>query len=106
MLQTSYVAALLVDTAAAGDRAEADLEAGLSDGIMVTAGGPRVPQELVDQLAPGGRMLIPVGSLEGQDLMLVTRTRGGFPSNKLGPCRFVPLISSDAWPLPSSEAVT
>lgn len=76
------------------------------DGIMVTAGGPRVPQELVDQLAPGGRMLIPVGSLEGRDLMLVTRTRGGFPSNKLGPCRFVPLISSDAWPLPSSEAVT
>ena len=76
------------------------------DGIMVTAGGPRVPRELVDQLALGGRMLIPVGSLEGQDLMLVTGTRGGFSSNNLGPCRFVPLISSDAWPLPYSDAAT
>ena len=76
------------------------------DGIMVTAGGPRVPKELVDQLAPGGRMLIPVGSLEGQELMLVTRTRRGFSSSNLGPCRFVPLISSDAWPLTYSDAVT
>lgn len=68
------------------------------DGIMVTAGGPRVPQELVDQLRLAGRMLIPVGSREYQDLLLVTRTKQGFSAKSLGPCRFVPLISPDSCP--------
>ena len=76
------------------------------DSIMVTAGGPRVPRELVDQLSQNGRMLMPVGSRENQDLVLVTRTKGGFSSKSLGPCRFVPLISSHAWSFPNSSAAT
>ena len=69
------------------------------DAIMVTAGGPRVPVELLNQLVMDGRMLIPVGPREQQDLTLVTRTEEGCSIKSLGLCRFVPLIHADAWPL-------
>jgi len=64
------------------------------DGIIVTAAAPRVPQALVDQLRPGGRMAIPVGdSWEVQRLVLVTKNADGTVSRKnVLPVRFVPLV--------------
>jgi protein-L-isoaspartate(D-aspartate) O-methyltransferase len=67
------------------------------DAAIVTAGAPSVPQELVQQLAVGGRMIIPVGGRDLQELTLVRRTPDGFTTEKQGPCRFVPLIAPGAW---------
>ena len=67
------------------------------DAIMVTAGAPSVPTELVAQLAMGGRMVIPVGSRYLQELCLVTRGRDGVKVRDLGGCRFVSLIGKSAW---------
>jgi protein-L-isoaspartate(D-aspartate) O-methyltransferase len=65
--------------------------------IIVTAGTPKVPQELLDQLAEGGRMLIPVGSRYEQELLKIVRRKGELLSQDLGPCRWVPLIGEGAW---------
>ena len=64
------------------------------DGIVVTAAAPRVPQALVDQLKPGGRMVIPVGA-EGQMQylkLLTKRADGGVDEKQVLPVRFVPLV--------------
>jgi protein-L-isoaspartate(D-aspartate) O-methyltransferase len=67
------------------------------DAIIVTAGAPHIPDILLEQLALGGRMVIPVGSRWEQDLLRVTkRTRKHLVKN-LGGCRFVPLIGPGAW---------
>lgn len=64
------------------------------DAILVSAGGREVPATLVTQLAPGGRMVIPVGGEHDQDLLLITRDASGEVSRRsLGPVRFVPLIT-------------
>jgi protein-L-isoaspartate(D-aspartate) O-methyltransferase len=60
--------------------------------ILVAAGGPEVPQPLVDQLAPGGRMIIPLGAKGAQTLTLVRRTVSGVEVTPLGDARFVPLV--------------
>jgi protein-L-isoaspartate(D-aspartate) O-methyltransferase len=64
------------------------------DGIVVTAAAPHVPQALVDQLKPGGRMVIPVGGeAEIQYLkILVKRADGGVDEKRVLPVRFVPLV--------------
>jgi protein-L-isoaspartate(D-aspartate) O-methyltransferase len=64
------------------------------DGIVVTAAAPRLPQALVAQLKPGGRMVIPLGGEgEVQHLVLVTRRAdGGYDERKVLPVRFVPLV--------------
>jgi protein-L-isoaspartate(D-aspartate) O-methyltransferase len=62
--------------------------------IVVAAAAPRVPQPLMDQLAEGGRLVIPVGEKDTQDLMLIQRRDGLIHSQKLYPCRFVPLTGS------------
>ncbi|MCJ7641627.1 MAG: protein-L-isoaspartate(D-aspartate) O-methyltransferase [Desulfobacterales bacterium] len=67
------------------------------DAIMVTAGSPGIPQPLVDQLAVGGRLVIPVGDPTDQELMRVTRTEGGIKKEDLGGCRFVRLIGQHGW---------
>jgi protein-L-isoaspartate(D-aspartate) O-methyltransferase len=67
------------------------------DGIIVTAGAPNVPRELVEQLAMGGRMVIPVGGPFDQDLLRVTKHPDGITTSNLGGCRFVPLIGESAW---------
>jgi len=65
--------------------------------IMVTAGAPNVPQVLLDQLATGGRMVIPVGSPFEQELIKITKHKSGLERTNLGGCRFVPLIGESAW---------
>jgi protein-L-isoaspartate(D-aspartate) O-methyltransferase len=64
------------------------------DAIVVTAAAPRVPPALVEQLKPGGRMVIPVGaSHEAQELLVITkRADGGTESRRVLPVRFVPLV--------------
>jgi protein-L-isoaspartate(D-aspartate) O-methyltransferase len=65
--------------------------------IIVTAGAPTLPRVLLEQLAVGGRMVVPIGSRHEQELTKVTRTPTGFSLTTLGPCRFVPLIGKGAW---------
>ncbi len=67
------------------------------DAIVVSAGAPKLPHSLITQLSVGGRMAIPIGNLEGQNLMKVDRTGEGYNVRVLGACRFVPLVGNDAW---------
>ncbi|PKB62780.1 MAG: protein-L-isoaspartate O-methyltransferase [SAR202 cluster bacterium Io17-Chloro-G1] len=68
------------------------------NGIIVGAGAPKLPTELVEQLEIGGRLVVPVGSRQEQQLIKVVRTHDGFSVDTLGGCRFVPLIGEGAWP--------
>lgn len=67
------------------------------DAIIVTAAAPAIPTPLVQQLRPGGRLVIPVGQADQQDLLLITQTSEGLEYQKLGVCVFVPLIGAAAW---------
>lgn len=67
------------------------------DRIMVTAGAPDIPRELVAQLAEGGRMIIPVGNKSDQRLIAVDRTDGRIVETPLLECRFVRLIGEAGW---------
>ena len=67
------------------------------DAIIVTAGAPRVPVDLLAQLAIGGRLVIPVGSRYLQELYKITKRRTKELVENLGGCRFVSLIGKDAW---------
>ena len=67
------------------------------DAIIVTAGAPRVPDALLEQLVLGGRLVIPVGSRWEQDLLKVTKRKRKHLVQSLGGCRFVPLIGPGAW---------
>jgi protein-L-isoaspartate(D-aspartate) O-methyltransferase len=67
------------------------------DAIIVTAGSPGIPQPLVDQLAIGGRLVIPVGDSTDQELVRITRTEEGVKREDLGGCRFVKLIGQHGW---------
>ncbi|HEV2112625.1 MAG TPA: protein-L-isoaspartate(D-aspartate) O-methyltransferase [Terriglobales bacterium] len=70
------------------------------DAIIVSAAAPRVPQALLDQLAdPGGRLIIPVGSEDTQQLFLVHKVQGIEKLEPLDGCRFVPLIGSQGFPV-------
>ena len=68
------------------------------DAIIVAAASPKLPDSLVAQLAVGGRLVIPIGTLEQQDLVRAVRTEEGISVSMLGPCRFVPLIGQEAFP--------
>ena len=67
------------------------------DAIIVTAGSPEVPQPLVDQLAMGGRLVVPVGDRYTQSLMKITRVKEGITKTDLGGCRFVSLLGTHGW---------
>jgi protein-L-isoaspartate(D-aspartate) O-methyltransferase len=67
------------------------------EAIMVTAGSPDIPRPLLDQLTPGGRLVIPVGDAFVQDLIRVTKTEDGIKKEDLGGCRFVKLIGKHGW---------
>ena len=63
------------------------------NGIIVTAGAKEVPHALLDQLAIGGRLVIPVGESDDQQLMLIVREKDGFTYKTLEGVRFVPLLA-------------
>jgi protein-L-isoaspartate(D-aspartate) O-methyltransferase len=67
------------------------------DAIVVAAAAPRVPMSLIEQLANGGRMVIPVGGRGRQELILVEQTREGVRVSRRGGCSFVPLIGKEAF---------
>jgi protein-L-isoaspartate(D-aspartate) O-methyltransferase len=67
------------------------------DAILVAAGGPEIPQPLMDQMADGGRMLVPVGTREAQRLVLVRRLGDQFYSEDVLGCTFVPLLGRFGW---------
>ncbi|MGA2400844.1 MAG: protein-L-isoaspartate(D-aspartate) O-methyltransferase [Syntrophobacteraceae bacterium] len=67
------------------------------DGIVVTAGTPKIPQPLIDQMAMGGRLVVPVGDRFGQDLILVRRVAEGIKKTNLGGVRFVDLVGKWGW---------
>jgi protein-L-isoaspartate(D-aspartate) O-methyltransferase len=82
-----------------GDGTRGWPEAAPFDAILAAAGGPDVPDVLLQQLAPGGRLVMPVGSTRAQQrLVLVTRTEADrFVQKELGDVRFVPLIGEHGW---------
>lgn len=67
------------------------------DAIIVTAGGNQIPTPLVEQLAPGGRLVMPVGGHFSQELVKLTKTDTGIKKENLGGCRFVKLIGQHGW---------
>jgi len=67
------------------------------DAILVGAGSPSVPQPLLDQLAEGGRLLIPIGDREEQRLLVAERKGGQIQMRDVAPVRFVPLIGHHGW---------
>jgi protein-L-isoaspartate(D-aspartate) O-methyltransferase len=67
------------------------------DVILVSAAAPHVPQALIDQLAENGRLVIPVGVRQSQNLVLVRRTQQGIQTSRLEGCAFVPLIGAQGF---------
>ena len=67
------------------------------DAILVAAGGPDIPPPLVEQLAEGGRMLVPVGTRKEQRLVLVRKRGGEVSSEEVGDVTFVPLLGRFGW---------
>ncbi|MBW4056033.1 MAG: protein-L-isoaspartate(D-aspartate) O-methyltransferase [Proteobacteria bacterium] len=68
------------------------------DAIIVTAGAPEVPEILTDQLAPGGRLVIPVGAGPDQQLITIIKSQDGELHRESSvTCRFVPLIGKQGW---------
>jgi protein-L-isoaspartate(D-aspartate) O-methyltransferase len=65
--------------------------------IVVTAGGPSVPSPLFEQLAEGGRMVLPLGDQASQTLTLVEKIRGQMVTTPHGECKFVKLVGKYAW---------
>jgi protein-L-isoaspartate(D-aspartate) O-methyltransferase len=67
------------------------------DAILVSAAAPDVPQVLLDQLAPGGRLLIPIGGRSEQTLTLFEKTDEGIRRENITACTFVPLLGRFGW---------
>ncbi len=80
-----------------GDGTTGWREAGPFAGIMVTASAPTVPESLKGQLAEGGRLVIPVGPVEMQTLMVLTRQAGRTTEEAVCECVFVRLIGKEGW---------
>jgi protein-L-isoaspartate(D-aspartate) O-methyltransferase len=67
------------------------------DGILVGAAAPDVPRPLVEQLADGGRLIVPIGDREEQSLAILTRRGDGVHRRDVAPVRFVPLLGAHGW---------
>jgi protein-L-isoaspartate(D-aspartate) O-methyltransferase len=74
------------------------------EAILVTAAAPSVPPPLVDQLAEGGHLVIPVGSSEQQNLLRLTKRNGRVTQESLYACRFVPLLGHHGWKTAAPES--
>lgn len=70
------------------------------DAILVAAAAPSVPKPLLAQLSEGGRMIIPVGDADNQELQLIEKRAESFPARMLEGCRFVPLVGFHGWQKP------
>ena len=68
------------------------------DAILVSAGAPSVPAPLTEQLAEGGRLLIPIGTMQDQTLRVYTKRDGSLTHHDLADVRFVPLVGTYGWP--------
>ena len=66
-------------------------------GILVAAAAPHVPPPLLTQLAEGGRLVVPVGSVTSQELFMITRHGDNYAQERSVPCRFVPLLGQEGW---------
>jgi protein-L-isoaspartate(D-aspartate) O-methyltransferase len=90
-----------------GDGTQGWQEEGPFDAILVSAGGPRVPESLTKQLKIGGRLVIPIGvALNSQELVRVTRTdEDVFDREDIADVRFVPLIGAEGWEGPETEVL-
>jgi protein-L-isoaspartate(D-aspartate) O-methyltransferase len=73
------------------------------DAILVAAAAPAIPEPLLAQLAEGGRMIVPVGDVEHQELKLVEKRGESFRKTTLEGCRFVPLVGYHGWQDPPSR---
>jgi len=93
------LAALGIDnvTLVLGDGALGYPDAAPYDAIIVSAAAPRPPTALLAQLREGGRLVIPLGDEQLQYLTIFERTPGGLRQHGAGPCRFVPLVSPEAF---------
>jgi len=67
------------------------------DAILVSAGAPSVPEPLLAQIAEGGRMLVPVGTMDEQHLLIYRRVNGQLEHQEVAPVRFVPLVGHHGW---------
>jgi protein-L-isoaspartate(D-aspartate) O-methyltransferase len=67
------------------------------DAILVTAGAPAIPPPLIEQLAEGGRLVIPIGPAEQQELVRIVKRDGCVSQESLLACRFVPLVGRHGW---------
>ena len=83
---------LLAFQVRAGDGYKGWPEAAPFDAIIVTCAPEHVPQALVDQLKPGGRMIIPIGPRGVQELVLLRKTAKGLEQRAVLPVRFVPMV--------------
>ena len=83
---------LLVGDGTVGWRAHAPYDA-----ILVSAASPKVPQPLVEQLAEGGKLVIPLGGMDEQDLVMFTRHGNELVRESILPVRFVPLLGTHGW---------
>jgi protein-L-isoaspartate(D-aspartate) O-methyltransferase len=81
-----------------GDGSLGWLEAAPFDAILVTAATPGIPEPLIAQLTPGGRIAVPVGDLALQELVVGVAGPRGLVTRNAGACRFVPLIGRHAFP--------
>jgi protein-L-isoaspartate(D-aspartate) O-methyltransferase len=70
------------------------------DAILVAAAAPAVPEPLLAQLAEGGRIIVPVGDADNQELQLIEKHAGAFSTKMMEGCRFVPLLGHHAWQKP------
>lgn len=67
------------------------------DAILVSAASPKVPEPLVEQLAEGGKLIIPVGGQEEQELVMFTKKGSDLVRESVLPVRFVPLVGTHGW---------
>jgi protein-L-isoaspartate(D-aspartate) O-methyltransferase len=85
-------------TVTVGDGSQGLADAAPFDAIIVSAAAPRVPPALFEQLSEGGRMIVPVGPAQAQELQLVRKENGRASVTNLEGCRFVPLIGGQGYP--------
>lgn len=76
-----------------GDGYEGWKDAGLFDGIIITAAPTEIPRKLLEQLELGGRMIVPVGNSENQQLICITNNDGEYKEQIIEPVKFVPLLA-------------